>query len=99
MPLLVFNSYATVIISGEKKNQYMLSCRHTVFVYVLFLGDLSFIGIPAFLSVGTDNTKAPGPSVRDPKDRALPPEPSKTGVSRTTTGSTYTKPPTSQSQG
>eukprot|EP00105_Crassostrea_gigas_P033621 XP_011457065.1 PREDICTED: signal-induced proliferation-associated 1-like protein 1 isoform X3 [Crassostrea gigas] len=47
----------------------------------------------------TDNTKAPGPSVRDPKDRALPPEPSKTGVSRTTTGSSYTKPPTSQSQG
>lgn len=70
-----------------------------MFVYVLFLGDLSIIDIPAFLSVGTDNTKAQGPSVRDPKDRALPPEPSKTGISKTTTGSSYTKPPLSQPQG
>lgn len=97
MPFLVFNSYATVIISGEKKiNIVKLSSQC---LCVLFLGDMSFIDIPTFLSVGTDNTKAPGPSVRDPKDRALPPEPSKTGVSRTTTGSSYTKPPTSQSQG
>lgn len=70
-----------------------------MFVYGFFLGDLSFIDIPASLSVGTDNTKAPGPSVRDPKDRALPPEPSKAGVSKTTTGSSYTKPPTSQPHG
>ncbi|XP_078316232.1 signal-induced proliferation-associated 1-like protein 1 isoform X2 [Crassostrea virginica] len=45
----------------------------------------------------TDNPKSQSPSVRDPKDRALPPEPSKAGVSKAT--NSYSKPPASQPQG
>lgn len=69
----------------------MLSCRYIVFVYVLFFGDLFFIGIFVFLFVGIDNIKVSGLFVRDLKDRVLFLELSKIGVSRIIIGSSYIK--------
>lgn len=50
-----------------------------------------------FLYLGTDGSKSQNSSVRDPKDRALPPEPVKPMGSKPNTS--CTKPPTSQTQG